>query len=54
MDTSKALAIFREHLKQYKNDYIFNSDKFENAFSYRPETYENGIKLMSETFYQQK
>ncbi|MFB9845270.1 NAD-dependent epimerase/dehydratase family protein [Mucilaginibacter ginsenosidivorans] len=39
---------------QYENDYIFNSDKFEKAFSYHPETYENGIKLMSETFYQQK
>ena len=36
---------------QYDNDYNFNSDKFEKAFNIRPTTYQEGIKLMSETLY---
>lgn len=36
---------------QYNHDYIFNSDKFEKAFNFKPTPYEDGIKLMSETFY---
>jgi nucleoside-diphosphate-sugar epimerase len=36
---------------QYDHDYIFNSDKFEKAFNLKPATYEDGIKLMSETLY---
>jgi len=39
---------------QYNHDYDFNSDKFEKAFNYKPETYENGIKLMSETVYKKQ
>jgi nucleoside-diphosphate-sugar epimerase len=36
---------------QYNHDYNFNSDKFEKAFDYKPASYHDGIKLMSETFY---
>jgi len=36
---------------QYNHDYNFNSDKFEKAFNFKPTTYEDGIKLMSETLY---
>jgi nucleoside-diphosphate-sugar epimerase len=36
---------------QYDHDYNFNSDKFEKAFNFKPTTYRDGIKLMSETLY---
>jgi hypothetical protein len=36
---------------QYNHDYNFNSDKFEKAFNYKPTSYQDGIKLMSETLY---
>jgi nucleoside-diphosphate-sugar epimerase len=36
---------------QYDHDYDFNSDKFEKAFNFKPTSYEDGIKLMSETVY---
>jgi nucleoside-diphosphate-sugar epimerase len=36
---------------QYDHDYIFDSTKFENAFQYKPATYEEGIKRLSETLY---
>ena len=36
---------------QYNHNYDFNSDKFEKAFNYKPASYEDGIKLMSETLY---
>lgn len=36
---------------QYDHDYNFNSDKFEKAFNFKPTTYEEGIKLMSQTLY---
>lgn len=36
---------------QYNHDYNFNSDKFEKAFNYKPASYHDGIKLMSETLY---
>ncbi|MBV8389796.1 MAG: NAD-dependent epimerase/dehydratase family protein [Mucilaginibacter sp.] len=36
---------------QYDHDYIFNSDKFEKAFNFKPTSYADGIKLMSETLY---
>ena len=39
---------------QHDHDYIFNSDKFEKAFNYKPTSYEGGIKLMSETVYRKK
>jgi nucleoside-diphosphate-sugar epimerase len=39
---------------QYDHDYNFNSDKFEKAFSYKPTTYEDGIKAMSQTLYKRQ
>jgi len=36
---------------QYDHDYIFDSSKFEKAFNFKPTSYEDGIKLMSETLY---
>ncbi|WP_259071148.1 NAD-dependent epimerase/dehydratase family protein [Mucilaginibacter sp. X4EP1] len=36
---------------QYNHDYIFDSTKFEKAFNIKPTSYEDGIKLMSETLY---
>jgi len=39
---------------QYDHDYIFNSDKFEKAFNVKPTSYEDGLKLMSETLYAKK
>ncbi|HTE00008.1 MAG TPA: NAD-dependent epimerase/dehydratase family protein [Mucilaginibacter sp.] len=36
---------------QYNHDYDFNSDKFEKAFNFKPTSYEDGLKLMSETVY---
>ena len=35
---------------QYDHDYNFNSSKFEKAFNFKPTSYADGIKLMSETF----
>ena len=39
---------------QYNHDYIFDSSKFEKAFNFKPTSYEDGIKLMSETLYAKK
>ena len=36
---------------QYDHDYIFDSSKFEKAFNFKPTSYEDGIKVMSETLY---
>jgi nucleoside-diphosphate-sugar epimerase len=36
---------------QYNHDYIFDSSKFEKAFKFKPTSYEDGIKEMSETLY---
>lgn len=36
---------------QYNHDYNFNSDKFEKAFNYKPVTYEQGLREMSQTLY---
>lgn len=36
---------------QYNHDYIFDSSKFEKAFNYKPTSYKDGLKLMSETLY---
>jgi len=36
---------------QYDHDYNFNSAKFEKAFNVKPTSYQDGIKLMSETLY---
>ncbi len=36
---------------QYNHDYVFKSDKFEKEFKFKPTSYEDGIKTMSETLY---
>ncbi len=36
---------------QYDHDYNFNSDKFEKAFNFKPTSYKDGIKLLSETLF---
>ena len=36
---------------QNDHDYVFNSDKFEKAFKFKPIPYDEGIKEMSETLY---
>jgi len=36
---------------QYNNDYVFNSEKFEKAFNVKPTSYEDGLKVLSETLY---
>lgn len=36
---------------QTDHDYIFDSSKFEKAFNFKPTSYEDGIKQMSETLY---
>ena len=47
----KLVAGVVEMYYQYDHDYIFNSDKFEKAFNFKPTSYEEGIKHMSETIY---
>lgn len=39
---------------QYNHDYVFDSSKFEKAFNFKPTSYQDGIKLMSETIYSGK
>jgi len=36
---------------QYDHDYIFNSDKFEEAFDFKPTTYLQGIQHLSQTLF---
>jgi nucleoside-diphosphate-sugar epimerase len=36
---------------QYDHDYIFDSSKFEKTFNFKPTSYEDGIKEMSQTLY---
>ena len=36
---------------QYNHDYVFDSSKFEKAFNFKPTSFEDGIKLMSDTLY---
>jgi len=36
---------------QYNHDYIFDSSKFEKAFNFKPTSYADGLKQMSETLY---
>jgi len=36
---------------QYEHDYIFDSSKFEKAFNFKPTSYEEGIRHMSQTLY---
>jgi nucleoside-diphosphate-sugar epimerase len=39
---------------QFDHNYIFNSDKFEKAFNFKPTSYEEGMKVLSETLYAKK
>jgi nucleoside-diphosphate-sugar epimerase len=41
---------FGEMFYQNEFDYIFDSSKFEKAFSFRPTSYEEGIKLAAATY----
>jgi len=36
---------------QYNHDYNFNSAKFEKAFNFKPTTYQDGFKQLSQTLY---
>jgi nucleoside-diphosphate-sugar epimerase len=36
---------------QYNHDYIFNSSKFEKAFNFKPTSYADGMKHLSQTLY---
>jgi nucleoside-diphosphate-sugar epimerase len=48
---NKVIAGAVEMYYQNEHDYIFNSDKFEKAFSFKPTTYEDGIKEVARTIY---
>jgi nucleoside-diphosphate-sugar epimerase len=48
---NKVVAGVVEMYYQYDHDYIFNSDKFEKAFNFKPTSYEDGIRNMSKTLY---
>ena len=48
---NKLVAGVVEMYYQYDHDYNFNSDKFEKAFNFKPTSYEDGIRHMSETLY---
>jgi nucleoside-diphosphate-sugar epimerase len=50
----KVVAGTVEMYYQYNHDYNFNSDKFEKAFNFKPTSYEDGIKHMSETNYKKQ
>ena len=50
----KVVAGTVEMYYQYDHDYNFNSDKFEKAFNFKPTSYEDGIKHMSETNYKKQ
>jgi nucleoside-diphosphate-sugar epimerase len=39
---------------QYNHDYIFDSSKFEKAFNFKPTSYEDGLKELSQTLYKPK
>jgi nucleoside-diphosphate-sugar epimerase len=54
----RLFALFDKNVKemvemyyQYDHDYNFNSDKFEKAFNFKPTTYEDGIRQLSQTLY---
>ncbi|MEO6980178.1 MAG: NAD-dependent epimerase/dehydratase family protein [Mucilaginibacter sp.] len=36
---------------QFDHNYIFDSSKFEKAFNFKPTSYEEGLKVVSETLY---
>lgn len=50
----KVVAGTIEMYYQYDHDYIFDSSKFEQAFNFKPTSYQDGIKYMSETIYKKQ
>jgi hypothetical protein len=40
-----------EMLYQYDKDYVFNSDKFEQKFSFKPMPYAEGVRQIIRTDY---
>lgn len=48
---NKTVSELVEMYYQYDHDYIFDSSKFEKAFNVKPTSYENAIKVLSETIY---
>lgn len=48
---NKVVAGAVEMYYQNNHDYIFNSDKFEKAFNFKPTSYEEGIKEVARTIY---
>lgn len=48
---NKVIAGAVEMYYQNSNDYIFNSDKFEKAFKFKPTSYKDGIKEVAKTIY---
>lgn len=50
----KVVAGTVEMYYQYDHDYNFNSDKFEKAFNFKPTSYQDGIRHMSETNYKKQ
>ena len=48
---NKLIAGAVEMCYQNANDYIFNSDKFEKEFNFKPTSYEVGIKEVARTIY---
>jgi nucleoside-diphosphate-sugar epimerase len=51
---NKVVAGAVEMYYQYDHNYDFNSTKFEKAFNFKPTSYEDGIKQMSQTLYKSK
>ncbi|MCO5934067.1 NAD-dependent epimerase/dehydratase family protein [Mucilaginibacter sp. RB4R14] len=47
----KLIAGTVEMYYQTDHDYIFNSDKFEKAFNFKPTSYEDGVKEVARTIY---
>jgi len=48
---TKTIRETQELYYQYKYDYLFNSDKFNAYFGYKPVGYEDGIKTLAMTLY---
>ncbi len=48
---NKAVQGSVEMYYQYDHDYIFNSDKFEKAFNFKPASYRDGLTHLSKTIY---
>nr|WP_067061446.1 NAD-dependent epimerase/dehydratase family protein [Mucilaginibacter sp. L294] len=51
---NKLIAGTVEMYYQTDHDYIFNSDKFEKAFNFKPTSYEEGIREVARTIYKPK